>query len=186
MRSHGPWKIKKSDHVYADPFVKMWRDDVIRPDGADGQHIVVSLKAGVCVLAIDTDWNVHLTDEFHYAIGRNSLEAVSGGIEPDESADATAVRELQEELGLRASHLEFITTTDPFTTVITSPTRLYIATDLEIVESNPEGTEQILHRVVPIGECYQYVLEGKITHSPTCILILIAYERFRSHELTRS
>ena len=186
MKPHGPWKIKQTDDVYVDQFIKVWRDEVIRPDGLDGQHVVVTLKPGVCVLAVDEQWNVHLTEEFHYAIGRNSIEAVSGGIEAGEEPDQTAVRELQEELGLQAASWEYITTTDPFTTVVTSPTRLYLASGLTQVDSSPEGTEQIQHRVIPIQECYQLVLNGRITHSPTSILVLLAYQRFIAHSMATS
>ena len=180
MQSHGPWKIKKTNEIYRDSFVEVFCDDVIRPDGLDGQHVVVTLKPGVCVLAIDSKWNLHLTDEFHYGIGRDSLEAVSGGIEPGENPDDTAKRELVEELGLEASDWEFLTTVDPFTTVLTSPTRLYFATGLTEVESAPEGTELIEHRIFSCEECYQKVLSGEITHTPTCILVLLAYQRMRS------
>ena len=76
------------------------KDDVIRPDGRNGTHTVVRIKPGVSVLAIDSDRHVHLTDEFHYAIGRHSLEAVSGGTEPGETSLETAQRELREELGI--------------------------------------------------------------------------------------
>ena len=54
MKSHGPWKIKKTNEVYRDNYVRLWVDDVIRPDGKDGQHVVVSMKCGVCVLATST------------------------------------------------------------------------------------------------------------------------------------
>lgn len=180
MKPHGPWKIKQTKDIYADNFIKVWRDEVVRPDGLDGQHVVVALKPGVCVLAIDEQWNIHLTEEFHYGVGRDSVEGVSGGIEPNEQPDETAIRELKEELGLEAETWEYITTTDPFTTVVTSPTRLYLAFGLTQVAANPEGTEQIQHRVISVQECYQLLLDGKITHSPTSILILIAYQRFQS------
>ena len=79
MSQHGPWFIKDSSEVYVDPFIKVRVDQVIRPDGNDGQHVVVLMKPGVCVLAIDEDNNIYLTREFHYGVGRYSLEAVSGG-----------------------------------------------------------------------------------------------------------
>lgn len=178
MKKHGPWQIKQTNEVYQDPFIQVRKDDVIRPDGLDGQHVVVTQKAGVCVLAIDEELNLHLTDEFHYGVGRNSLEAVSGGIEPNEDADETAKRELAEELGLHAQGWEYLTTVDPFTTIMVSPTRLYFATDLSTTESQPEGTELIEHRVVSLADASAQVLAGKITHAPTCILILLAQQRF--------
>ena len=172
MQNYGPWKITSTREVYRDSFANLRVDRVIRPDGLPGQHVVIGIKPGVCVLALDDERNVHLTREFHYAIGRDSTEAVSGGIEPGEDPDATAVRELQEELGLAAGQLEFLTTLDPFTSCMVSPTRLYLAKKLTVVPSNPEGTEQIETVVMPLGDAVQKVLDGEITHAPTCVLLL--------------
>lgn len=172
-KPHGPWTIKSTEQIYRDPFVELTLDQVIRPDGNDGQHVVVKIKPGVCVVAVDDDRNIHLTKEFHYAVGRDSIEAVSGGVEPNEDADLTAKRELQEELGLEAKAWKFLTTVDPFTTCLASPTRLYLATDLSNVETNPEGTEQIEHVIMPLSKAAAMVADGEITHAPSCVAILL-------------
>ena len=174
MTSHGPWKIKQTQDVYTDSFVEVRLDQVVRPDGNDGQHVVVSMKPGVCVLAVDEKNNVYLTSEFHYGVGRYCLEAVSGGIEPGEDPDSTAQRELEEEVGIVADQWEYVTTVDPFTTIVVSPTRLYFASGLRTAPRNPEGTEQIETVVMPLEEAVEQVNRGGITHAPTCILLLQA------------
>ncbi len=174
MKPYGPWKITDTQEIYQDSFVTLKVDQVIRPDGLPGQHVVVGIKPGVCVLALDDQSNVHLTKEFHYAVGRDSVEAVSGGIEPGEDPDITAVRELQEELGLKSRRMTYLTTLDPFTSCMVSPTRLYLATDLMEVADDPEGTEQIETVVMPLVDAVQKVLRGEITHAPTCVLLLRA------------
>ncbi|MEM7455101.1 MAG: NUDIX hydrolase [Planctomycetota bacterium] len=179
MKPHGPWKIKKTDDVYQDAFIHVWLDQVVRPDGKDGQHVVVTMKPGVCVLAIDDNNNVHLTSEFHYGVGRVSLEAVSGGIEPGEDPDLTARRELQEELGLEAANWEYLTTVDPFTTIVVSPTRLYIATGLKEVERDLEGTEQIERVTLSLDEAIARIASGEITHAPTCVGLLMAAAKLK-------
>ena len=174
---YGPWQIKSKSDVYNDPYIDVRLDQVIRPDGDDGQHVVVGMKPGVCVIAMDEEQNVYLTEEFHYGVGRNSLEGVSGGIEAGEDPDETARRELQEEIGMQAACWQYLTTTDPFTTIVVSPTRLYFATDLTPVESSPEGTEQIRVVKMPLTEAIEKVYAGEITHSPTCMLLLMADRR---------
>lgn len=174
MTPHGPWKIKSSQSSYADSFVQVRLDQVIRPDGKDGQHVVVAMKPGVCILAVDEQRQVHLTREFHYGVGRYSIEAVSGGIEPDEDPDETAQRELQEELGLKADRWQFLTTVDPFTTIVVSPTRIYLVQDLHEVPKDPEGTEQIETVVMPLDDAVDQVVGGSITHAPTCVALLMA------------
>lgn len=174
MIPHGPWKIRQSQNVYIDPFVDVRLDKVVRPDGADGQHVVVFMKPGVCILAIDDHDQVYLTREFHYGVGRYCLEAVSGGIEPGEDPELTARRELREEIGLIGEQWEHLTTVDPFTTIVVSPTRLYVVRGLSRVPKNPDGTEQIETVVMPLGEAIRKVEIGEITHGPTCILLLWA------------
>ena len=173
MKKHGPWKIRSSREIYTDPFIDVRGDDVIRPDGKDGHHVVVHMKPGVCVVAKDNDNFVYLTNEFHYGVGRYSLEAVSGGIETNEASTETALRELQEELGIRANNLSRLGCVDPFTTIVVSPTELFLATQLEFGETNQEGTEEIECVKMPLDEAVSKVLAGEITHAPTCTLLLM-------------
>lgn len=175
MRQHGPWQILSTERVYRDPWIEVERDDVLRPDGAPGSHVVVRLKPGVSVLAIDASDRVYLTEEFHYGIGREAIEVVSGGIEPGEDAELTARRELAEELGITAGRWTLVGSTDPFTTVVVSPTRLYLAEDLSFSQTAQEGTERIRLKCLPLAEAVAGVLDGTITHAPSCILLLRAW-----------
>lgn len=175
MREHGPWKILSSRTVYRDPWINLRRDEVIRPDGQEGSHCVLNLKPGISVLPLDEDGQVYLTSEFHYGIGRESLEVVSGGIDEAETPEQAAQRELLEELGIRASRLEFLAEVDPFTTVVVSPTRLYLATGLSFHESRPEGTEQIRCVRMPLAEAIASISAGRITHAPSSLAILLGH-----------
>lgn len=172
MTQHGPWFINTSQDVYTDPWLSVRCDQVTRPDGKPGTHSVVTIKPGVSVLAIDDEQNVFLTDEFHYAIGRDSLETVSGGIDEGETAEQAARRELQEELGLLAEEWIPMGTVDPFTSSLLSPTQLFLARGLTETEPNPEGTELIRKRRLSFMEAVEKVMSSEITHAPSCVLIL--------------
>jgi ADP-ribose pyrophosphatase len=180
MRPHGPWKIVRSHEIYKDPWIDVRKDDVVRPDGQPGIHSVIRLKAGVTVLALDEGGTVYLTEEFHYAVGRVTLEAVSGGIDPGEEAESTARRELREELGIEATTWLELGSVDPFTTNVVSPTRLYLARGLTFLASAPEGTEKIRCAKMPLIEAVTMVMDGRITHAPTCVVILKTWEGFRT------
>jgi ADP-ribose pyrophosphatase len=173
-RSHGPWQILSRREVYRDPWIEVTRDEVIRPDGAPGTHAIVRLKPGVTVLAVDDAQTAYLTEEFHYAVGRETIEAVSGGIDGDEAADQAARRELAEELGITAAEWTDLGTCDPFTSVVTSPTRLFLARRLSFGRAELEGSESVRMRALPLAEAVDMVLDGRITHAPTCLAILKA------------
>lgn len=172
MKSHGPWQIVAEKQAYSDPWVQVRKDDVIRPDGQPGTYTVVNVKPGVSVLALDDDYHVYLTEEFHYGVGRVTIETVSGGIEPDEGALATARRELQEELGIEAGQWTDIGVCDPFTANVVSPTRLFVARQLTFGQQAPEGTELIRCVKMPLSEAVQRVVANRITHAPSCLAIL--------------
>src|SRR5436305_465953 len=122
MHERGPWKVLKSDSVYKDPWLELVRDEVIRPDGQPGTHTIAYIKPGVSVLALDADGTVCLTHEFHYGVGRVTLEVVSGGIDEGESPEDAAKRELKEELGITAEEWSDLGVVDPFTAMVNSPT----------------------------------------------------------------
>src|SRR5258708_6038311 len=113
MKPHGPWTIVASHDIYADPWIHVRKDDVVRPDVKMGIHSVIRVRGGVTVLALDDAGFVHLTEEFHYAVGRITLEGVSGGCEDGEEPQATARRELREELGIEAERWTDLGVIDP-------------------------------------------------------------------------
>lgn len=181
MTERGPWKIVSSREIYRDPWIAVQVDDVIRPDGKPGIHSIIHLKPGVCVLAMDADRNVYLTEEFHYGVGRVTLEGVSGGCESDEVPIDTARRELREELGIVATRWSDLGAIDPFTANVVSPTRLYLAEELTFVETAHEGTELIRCVKLPLAEAMRRLDAGEITHSPTCVLLLKAWREGLNH-----
>lgn len=169
---HGPWTIESSRDVYSDPWIVVRRDEVTRPDGAPGSYATVQLKSGVCVIAIDGQQNLQLTREFHYAVGRDTIEGVSGGIEDGESAIEAAHRELAEEIGFTARRWTHLGKIDPFTAAIYSTVDLYLAQELSPCETAPEGTELISCVSLPLDQAVQAVRDSDITHAPTCVAIL--------------
>src|SRR4029079_1084532 len=102
LYARGPWQVLKTTSVYHDPWSEGRRDDVIRPDGKPGTHSVVTIRPGVSVLLLDDEGFAYLTEEFHYGVGRYTLELVSGGLDDGEDPLAGARREAQEELGISA------------------------------------------------------------------------------------
>ena len=183
MRRHGPWTITDSTKVYEDPWIRLDHDKVIRPDGLAGTYSTVVLKPGVTVIAIDDQDEVHLTSEFHYAVGRVTLEGVSGGIEEGEDPLASAERELREELGIMAATWSSLGHCDPFTSAVRSPVRMFLAQRLSFTDVQPEGTELIERIAMPFEQALEHVFDGRITHAPTCIALLkIWHQRVTAEE----
>jgi ADP-ribose pyrophosphatase len=175
MQPHGPWQIVRSREAHRDPWTRVRVDEVIRPDGVPGTYTVIHLKPGVSVLAMDGERNVYLTEEFHYGVGRVTLEAASGGVEPGETPLEAARRELKEELGIEAREWTHLGTVDPFTANVVSPTQLYLARDLTFGAPEQEGTEEIRLAQMPLARAFELAMQSEITHAPSSVLILKAW-----------
>lgn len=171
-RTKGPWLVEETVQRYKDAWLEVNEDKVIRPDGKPGTFATVRMKPGVSVLARDDDGSVYLTREYRYAIERESIEVVSGGVDERESTIEAARRELREELGLEAAEWTELGFVDPFTSAINSPAALFLARKLTVFDPTPEGTELIKVVRMALSDAVQMVLDGEITHGPSCVLLL--------------
>ena len=176
----GPWEVESSSRVYKDDFIEVKVDEVIGPDRHDRTYSTVYLKPGVAVMAMDGDDHVYLTKQFRYAIGRDSIEVVCGGIDEGTDPLAAAKKELREEIGIRANEWAALGAIDMDSSVIHCPIHLYVAKGLSEVASDQEGTENIRYFKIRFKEALDMVLGSRITQAATCILIMRAhYETMR-------
>ena len=173
-RQHGPYTVLASEPRYRNRWIALREDRVIRPGGGDGLFGVVEMTSGSSVLAIDADDTVFLVREYKYAIGRDSLEVVSGAMDDGETPLAAAQRELREETGLLAAEWHAMGAVDPFTTAIRCVNHLFLARGLTHTAASPEDGEELAVVALPFDQALQMVLSGEISHAGSCVLILRA------------
>lgn len=149
-------------------------DTVILPRGSEATYEYVEIKPGSTTLAVEDNLDVWLIREWKYAIGRYSLEAVSGGIEPGEEPLESAHRELREEAGLVAAEWMAMGTIDPFTTMLLCPNYLFLARGLKSVPAEHEEGELIETIRMPLAEAVGKVMSGEITHGSSALAVLKA------------
>jgi ADP-ribose pyrophosphatase len=167
-RRKGFWQVEETVQLYKNEWLEVCEDRVIRPDDRAGSFVNVKVRPGVSVLAIDEVRQVYLTREFRYAVERESIEAVSGGVEADELPLSAARRELREELGIEAAEWTNLGSVDPFTSLIHSPADLFLARNLSFVDPDCDDTEIIQLVKVKLSEAVRMVMESEITHGPRC------------------
>jgi ADP-ribose pyrophosphatase len=171
VTENGPWKVLASTETHRDGWFSVRTDSVIRPDGSRGSYSVIQVKPGVCVLPVEGEF-VYLGEEFRYAMGKWCVEAASGGSEGEEELLATAQRELKEELGIEACEWTDEGTFHANTSFINGPLQLFVARELTMGEPKPDSTEQIRRVKMSLSEAVGKVMNGKITHGPTQVLVL--------------
>jgi ADP-ribose pyrophosphatase len=95
-----PWKILSSIITYQDEWLTLRSDKVLLPSGRTiGPYHTVAGPNWVCIIAITTEGNVVLTEEYRHGAGRVILQFPGGHIDDAEEAEAASRRELLEETG---------------------------------------------------------------------------------------
>ncbi len=175
-----PWITLSSRIVASNPWFRLRKDQVVRPDGRRGEYNTVLAPTAVGVVPCFDDGSILLVGQYRYSIGRFSWEIPEGGGKPGERPVQTARRELLEETGYTARtvrSLGIFHTSNCFTD---ETAYLYYARHLRAGESRPDGTEQISTRRVAFADAYRMAIDGRITDSITIVAL------FRMREMGRA
>jgi len=168
----GPWTRRTRRVAYENPWITIWHDEVIRPDGEPGIYGVVHFaNVAVGVLAIDGAGRVLLVGQHRYALDQYSWEIPEGGVPAGESAQDGARRELREETGIEAADWIELSRCHLSNSVSDEEAILFLATGLTHGVATPDGTESLAVRWVPFDEVLAMTMDGRITDAMTILAV---------------
>jgi ADP-ribose pyrophosphatase len=156
--------------------LRVRREQHTLPDGRRVWLHAVRVPAVVYILPLLDGGRVVLIRQYRAIVGAEIWELPAGTIEPGESAEACARRELVEETGYEAGRLERLgeALADPGLT--DERIFLFVARDLRPVARGLDADEYIEVAVTPLSEAYRMADAGEILDAGT----LVALYRFRS------
>ena len=142
--------------------------DTVDCGGLPATREVVRHPGGVAVLALDDKNRVVMVRQFRYAIGKELIELPAGRLEPGEDPLQAGLRELGEETGYTASHIEFLGRMIPTGGYDSEILWLYLATGLIAGQPHPDEGEILTCRLVPFDQAVSMVIDGTIEDGKTC------------------
>lgn len=173
-RRKNPWTTLSSRLVHTNPYYRIRRDAVIRPDGKKGFFWVTERARSVFVVALNTKKEVCLVGMFKHPTNVYSLEVPAGGVMKGENVLAAAKRELKEETGLTARHwknLGAYQVANGFTDELGS---VFLAKDLKETKEDNKKEEGITEmRWVPPRECLTMIRDGVITDGQSIVALSV-------------
>ena len=161
-------------------FIRLQRATFLDPDGVAFERDIVRHPGAVAVVAITEADAVVLVHQYRPAVDRWLLEIPAGTCDVDgEPLEATAVRELAEEVGLAADRLELLTRTVITPGFCDEYTSVYLATGLHPVPTDRQGAEERFMEVVevPLDRFDAMVDDGSIIDSTTILGVGLARRR---------
>jgi ADP-ribose pyrophosphatase len=166
-----------SSRIYNGRIISVDLDQVRFPDGSIGELEMVrhsGASAVVPVLEKGNDPQVLLIRQYRYAADGYVYEVPAGRLDPGESPESCAIRELREETGYSAR------TVHRLTTIFTTPgftdeqIHLFIAEGLEEGESKVEQDEFLELCPMPLSRAVSMTRSGEIVDAKTAVALLLA------------
>lgn len=163
---NNPWQTLSSKQVYENKWITVTEHEVINPSGGIGIYGKVHFKnIAVGIVALDQALNIWLVGQYRYTLNAYSWEIPEGGAEYGTNPLEGAKRELKEETGVIAKEWKELFKMHLSNSVSDELAIIYLATELEQHDPEPEATEQLVVKKVALEEAWQMVETGEISDS---------------------
>lgn len=165
--------------AYDGGLLKLRRDRVRLPDGAEAWREYVEHPGAVMVLAFVDDETILLERQYRYPKGGHFIELPAGKIEPGEPPLATARRELAEECGYEAGEWWPMAVLAPCIGYSTERIELFGARRLSHVGARLDVGEHLVTFPARLDDALAWVRDGIITDTKTAFGLLY-WAQFRT------
>lgn len=176
--------LVSAERVYNGRIINLDVDTVRFPDGSTGRlEMLRHPGASAVVPFIDDarapDPRVLLIRQFRHAADGFIYEIPAGRLDPGETPEACAARELEEETGMRAEKIERLTT------ILTTPgftdekIHLFVAHQLSEGQARREADEFVELKPLRWSEVMAMIRGGEITDGKTLIALLFVHTFLR-------
>lgn len=166
-------------NIYAGRVVNLRLETVTLPNGATIEMELIHHPGAAAVVPMKEDGTALLVRQYRHAVDGYILEIPAGKLDPGEDPRDCAARELEEEIGFRASWLE------PVLTFFTTPgftdeaIHIYKATGLTPGTQNL-GHDEVLEVVeMPLEQAIAQIGDGTIRDGKTIVGLQAVYLRER-------
>lgn len=161
------WQVINSSFPLVTPWLKV-RKDVVRLPLGDviPDFYVVEQPDWVNVIAITTEGDFIIEEQYRHGINKVCFELCAGVVEEGESPIDSAKRELLEESGYAGEEWKEFCVSCPNTSGCNNKCYTFIATNVEKVkEQTLDNTEEIRIHLKKEREIKEMMLDGRITEA---------------------
>jgi ADP-ribose pyrophosphatase len=159
--------------VFDGALLKVRRDIVRLPDGAQGAREYIRHPGAVAIVPLFDDGTVLLERQFRYPHRRVFVEVPAGKLDPGEPPLATAQRELLEETGYAAGEWTRLGVMHTAIAYTDEEITLFVARKLSL-QAKPalDAGEFVETMIVSFAEAIAMVRDGRITDSKSVCSLL--------------
>ena len=172
-----------SETIYDGKILHVERWQVTCPNGKAATREIVVHKGAAAVVPVYEDGTTLLVRQHRVAVDRVTLEIPAGKLDSvGEDPHDCAVRELEEETGLRAGRMTLLTSLLTTPGFCTEKIAIYLAQDLSQGQTHPDEDEFLDLVRMPLEEAVAKIMRGEIRDSKTICGLLMAKEALAAQQ----
>lgn len=166
------WETLNSRLIWKSRWYNLRQDCLRTQDGHEFTYTLVDHPGAVWVVPVTKERQVVLIWQYRYTVDDWCYEVPAGGLSEHLSPEEVAHRELLEEVGGIATELRPVGQFYTSNGISNEIAYVYLATGVELGETQREPTELMEVRLVPVEEALRMAREGEITDGPSALALL--------------
>ncbi len=155
-------------------FTSPWCRLLSEPLSDGTPYYMLDVPDYVTIVACTIDGRVLLVRQHRPVVGRDTIELPSGHVEPGETPEAAARRELLEETGMVARHFELLGVLSPDVGRLTNRLWCYFAADAVMADGDVRLDDGITLLDRPVREALTMARTGNIDHALDLAALFLA------------
>lgn len=167
-------KTIDTKRVYEGKIINLRVDTVLLPNGHETTREVVEHGGAACIVPVTEDGQIYMVRQFRYPFNEEVLEIPAGKMDPGEQRWDAANRELEEEIGHRATELTYLGEIRPSVAYLTEVIHMYMARGLVPTQQNLDDDEFLNVEKYPIDTLVDMIMQNELTDCKTIAAILKA------------
>jgi ADP-ribose pyrophosphatase len=156
-----------SKHVFDGKLLQVYVDEVELPDGTTSTRDWIRHPGASAVVPVFEDGTIMLLRQFRYPPRQIFLEVPAGKLDPGETPESTARRELTEESGLSCSHIAKAGSFYPAIGYADEIIYVFAAWGLSSQPLNVDDDEFVIPKRIPYSQALKMIGTGEITDAKT-------------------
>lgn len=150
----------------------------IRENGVVYERDIVEHAGSAVIVPVFADKTVALVRQYRHPAREYLLELPAGSLELNENPEIGAIRELEEEIGVRAGKIEKLTEFYVSPGFLSEKMFVYLATDLEEVGQKLEDDELLSVERLSFPQIFDLIKSGGLKDAKTMLGTILASARF--------
>jgi len=162
-----PWERIRSNAGPSFRVFSVRTDTVVSPKtGREHDFYVIESSDWVNVIPLTSDHEVVMVKQYRHGSREVTLEIPGGLVDPGDTPETAASRELLEETGYQAEEWVKLGVVSPNPAIFNNRCYTFLAQNVrQVCEPTPDQTEDIEALLVPIRDIPELIRQGQIDHA---------------------